>query len=59
MTPEDRRTDWDPEQAAELMRLTRNNFSAREIALKLGRTEEAVQAKARLLGLSLTESSSN
>lgn len=40
-----------PEHVAELMRLSRDNLSAREIALELGRTEEAVQVKARQLGV--------
>ena len=44
-------TDWMPEHVAELMRLSRDNLSAREIALELGRTEEAVQVKARQLGV--------
>ena len=48
------RADWMPEQVAELMRLSRDNLSAREIAMELGRTEEAVHVKARQLGLILS-----
>ena len=43
-----------PEHVAELMRLSRDNLSAREIAAGLGRTEEAVHVKARQLGLILS-----
>ena len=48
---EHHRADWMPEHVAELMRLSRDNLTAREIALELGRTEEAVQVKARQLGV--------
>ncbi len=51
---QDPRSDWTPEQTAELMRLSRNNQSALDIAMKLGRTEESVQVKAMQLGLSLS-----
>ena len=51
---QDPRSHWTPEQSAELMRLSRNNQSALDIAMKLGRTEESVQLKARQLGLSLS-----
>lgn len=51
---ENHRADWMPEQVAELMRLSRDNLSAREIAAEIGRTEEAVQVKARQLGLILS-----
>ena len=51
---ENHRGDWLPEHVAELMRLSRDNLSAREIAMELGRTEEAVQLKARQLGLLLS-----
>lgn len=56
MDPEsqDPRSQWTPEQSAELMRLSRNNQSALDIAMKLGRTEESVQVKARQLGLLLS-----
>ena len=53
-SPKNHRADWAPEQVAELMRLSRDNLSAREIAVGLGRTEEAVQVKARQLGLILS-----
>jgi hypothetical protein len=49
------RQKWTPEQIAELMRLTRLNLTAHEIAMQLGRTEEAVQLKARLLGLVISK----
>jgi hypothetical protein len=48
-------TDWTPEQLAQLMRLSRDNLSALEIASKLGRTEEAVQFRARQMGLTLSK----
>ena len=51
---QDPRSGWTPEQIAELMRLSRNNQSALDIAMKLGRTEESVQVKARQLGLLLS-----
>lgn len=50
----DPRSHWTAEQAAELMRLSRDNRSALDIAMKLGRTEESVQVKAKQLGLSLS-----
>ena len=45
--------DWTPVQLAELMRLSRDDWSALEIAMRVGRIEESVQVKARQLGLSL------
>ena len=51
---QDPRPHWTPEQSAELMRLSRNNQSALDIAMKLGRTEESVQLKAMQLGLLLS-----
>ena len=48
-------SDWTPEQLAQLMRLSRDNLSALEIASKLGRTEEAIQLKARQMGLTLSK----
>lgn len=47
-------SDWTPEQSAELMRLSRDNWSALDIAMKLGRIEESVQVRARQLGLLLS-----
>jgi len=55
MELQNRDTDWTPEQLAQLMRLSRDNLSALEIASKLGRTEEAVQFKARQMGLTLSK----
>ena len=49
------RQKWTPEQIAELMRLVRLNFNAQEIAIKLGRTDEAVQLKARQHGLAISK----
>ena len=49
--------NWTPLQMAELMRLARQNLSAQKIAMRLGRTEEAVQLKARQNGLVLSEGS--
>ena len=45
--------DWTPVQLAELMRLSRDDWSALEIAMRVGRIEDSVQVKARQLGLSL------
>ena len=44
---ENHRQSWAREQIAELMRLARDNLTAQQIAGRLGRTEEAVQLKAR------------
>ena len=49
------RQTWTPEQIAELMRLTRQNLTAQGIAIELGRTEEAVQLKARQLELVISK----
>lgn len=49
------RQAWTPEQIAELMRLSRQNLTAQEIASELGRTEEAVQLKAREHGLVISK----
>ena len=54
---ENQQSDWTAEQLAELMRLSRDNLSAGEIALKLGRTEESVQLRATQMGLILTTQS--
>ncbi|MGL4768296.1 MAG: hypothetical protein ACRCV6_09520 [Formosimonas sp.] len=44
---------WTIEDIAMLKQLARGNTPTRVIALKLGRTEGAVQAKASELGISL------
>ena len=49
------RQSWTPEQIAELMRLTRLDMTVQQIAIKLGRTEEAVQLKARQLDLVISK----
>ena len=49
------RQAWTPEQIAELMRLSRQNLTAQQIASELGRTEEAVQLKARQLDLIISK----
>ena len=49
------RETWTPEQIAELMRLSRQNMTAQQIASELGRTEEAVQLKARQHGLVISK----
>ena len=49
------RQSWTPEQIAELMRLSRQNMTAHQIASELGRTEEAVQLKARQNDLVLSK----
>ena len=54
--PPNPRDDWTPEQAAELMRLARQGFTAQQIASQLGRNEETVQSKVRQLGLVLSRS---
>ena len=46
--------DWSPEQIVHLMRLSRQNLTAQQIAKQLGRTEEAVQIKAREHDMHLT-----
>ena len=56
MERQNHRSEWTPEQTAQLMRMSRDNLSAREIASKLGRTEEAVQLRARQMGLTLGKS---
>ena len=49
------RQAWTPEQIADLMRLSRQNLTAQQIATELGRTEEAVQLKARQHDLVLSK----
>jgi hypothetical protein len=44
---------WTPDRPEELKKLAHQGMSAQEIALKLGRTTEAIQAQARRLGISL------
>ena len=55
MKRQDRGASWTPEQMAELMRLARQNLSAEKIAVQLGRTEEAIQLKARQSGVVLND----
>lgn len=42
---------WTPEQIAELMRLARQNLTAQEISIELGRRDEAVLLEAQQLDL--------
>jgi hypothetical protein len=44
---------WSSADIADLHRLAKENTPTRVIGLKLGRTEEAIQAKANELGISL------
>lgn len=44
---------WTAEDIASLRKLARENTPTRTIGLKLGRTEDAVYAKAKELGISL------
>lgn len=44
---------WSADDIATLRKLVRENTPTRVIGLKLGRTEAAIYAKAKLLGLSL------
>lgn len=44
---------WTSEEVQTLRKLARENTPTRVIGLKLGRTEEAVRAKASELGISL------
>ncbi|HCR1387246.1 hypothetical protein IPC491_09040 [Pseudomonas aeruginosa] len=46
-------TPWSAEDVAEFKRLAKENTPTRVIGLKLGRTEDAVYAKASELGISL------
>lgn len=45
--------DWTADDIATLRKLVRENTPTRVIGLKLGRTEAAIYAKAKELGLSL------
>jgi len=45
--------EWDPTDIQALKQLAAQNTPTRVIALKLQRTEEAVQSKASALGISL------
>ena len=47
------RVRWTPEDIAKLEELARQNYSLQIIALKLGRTREAVDAKATQLHIPL------
>jgi hypothetical protein len=47
------RVRWTPEDVARLEELARQNYSLQIIALKLGRTREAVDAKATQLKIPL------
>ncbi len=46
-------TAWTPAQVKELRQLAKENTPTRVIGLKLGRTEDAVRAKASEEGISL------
>lgn len=46
-------TRWTPEQEKAVRQLARENTPTRVIGLKLGRTEDAVRAKAQELNVSL------
>jgi hypothetical protein len=45
---------WTPVQIVQLMRLSRMNWSARQIAVRIGRLEASVQLKARQQRISLS-----
>jgi hypothetical protein len=47
------RTRWTPQDVEQLEELAKKNFSLQIIALKLGRTREAVDAKATQLHIQL------
>lgn len=51
--PDNRNKHWTPAQVRELKDLAAGNTPTRIIALKTGRTPEAVQSKASDIGLSL------
>jgi hypothetical protein len=51
--PEHHRERWTPEQVKELKQLANENTPTRVLGLKLGRTPEAVQAKAASEHISL------
>jgi len=46
-------TPWTPTQVKELRQLAKENTPTRVIGLKLGRTEDAIRAKASEEGISL------
>lgn len=52
-TPGNHGKDWTPAQVAQLAGLAAGNTPTRVAALKMGRTPEAIQAKASELGISL------
>lgn len=51
--PDNKGKHWTPEQNQELKQLARENTPTRVIALKTGRTPEAIYAKASELGVPL------
>jgi hypothetical protein len=51
--PDNKNKHWTPGQVRELKQLAAGNTPTRVMGLKLGRTPEAVQAKASGLGVSL------
>jgi hypothetical protein len=51
--PDNKGKHWTPEQRAELKHLASENTPTRIIALKTGRTPEAVYAKASEMGVAL------
>lgn len=55
MSQSDRNTGkpWTPEDEKSLKQLVQENTPTRVIGLKLGRTEDAIYAKAKELGVSL------
>ncbi len=52
--PLDDHSGWTPVQIVQLMRLARMNWSARQIAIRIGRLEASVQLKARQQRISLS-----
>lgn len=51
--PDNKGKHWTPEQKAELKHLAQDNTPTRIIALKTGRTEDAIYTKASELGVPL------
>lgn len=52
-TPSNHGKQWTNDDIYELKKLAEENTPTRVIALKLGRTEDAIQAKASEIGVSL------
>lgn len=52
-TPKNHRKSWTPDDLQELEQLAKGNTPTRVVGIKLGRTPEAVQAKASEEGISL------